>query len=129
MKPLATPCNPPPSFTKPGCGWAATTLPSFQDRAHFLGAAAEAMRRILIERARRKIAAKRGAGAAKVDLDEIEIPAPGSRLSCATRRRRCARPALRQVRIPSVTELRLDMSEPGSTRGLGLRIRCGQPGR
>ena len=50
--------------------------PSFQNRANFFGAAAEAMRRILIERARRRIAAKRGAGAAVVDLDEIEIPSP-----------------------------------------------------
>ena len=50
--------------------------PSFQNRAHFFGAAAEAMRRILIERARRRIAAKRGAGAAVVDLDEVEIPSP-----------------------------------------------------
>lgn len=50
--------------------------PSFQNRAHFFGAAAEAMRRILIERARRRIAAKRGAGAAILDLDEIEIPSP-----------------------------------------------------
>jgi RNA polymerase sigma factor (TIGR02999 family) len=50
--------------------------PSFQNRAHFFGAAAEAMRRILIERARRRIAAKRGAGAAVVDVDEIEIPSP-----------------------------------------------------
>ena len=50
--------------------------PGFQNRAHFFGTAAEAMRRILIERARRRIAAKRGAGAARVDLDEIEIPSP-----------------------------------------------------
>ena len=50
--------------------------PLFQNRAHFFGAAAEAMRRILIERARRRIAAKRGAGAERVDLDEIEIPSP-----------------------------------------------------
>jgi RNA polymerase sigma factor (TIGR02999 family) len=35
----------------------------FQNRTHFFGAAAEAMRRILIERARRRLAAKRGAGA------------------------------------------------------------------
>ncbi len=49
---------------------------SFQNRAHFFGAAAEAMRRILIDRARRRVAAKRGAGAARVDLDEIEIPSP-----------------------------------------------------
>ncbi len=50
--------------------------PSFQNRAHFFGAAAEAMRRILIERARRRIAAKRGAGAAMEDVDEVEIPSP-----------------------------------------------------
>jgi len=49
---------------------------AFQNRAHFFGAAAEAMRRILIERARRRLAAKRGGGAIDVDLDEIEIPSP-----------------------------------------------------
>ena len=48
----------------------------FQNRAHFFGAAAEAMRRILIERARRRQAAKRGGGGERVVLDEIEIPSP-----------------------------------------------------
>ena len=48
----------------------------FETRAHFFGAAAEAMRRILIERARRKQAAKHGAGAEHVDADAIEIAAP-----------------------------------------------------
>jgi len=50
--------------------------PRFENRAHFFGAAAEAMRRILIERARRRIAVKRGGGAAMVDVTEIEIPSP-----------------------------------------------------
>lgn len=50
--------------------------PVFQNRAHFFGAAAEAMRRILIERARRRIAAKRGGGAAHLDVNELEIPSP-----------------------------------------------------
>ena len=49
---------------------------TFANRSHFFGAAAEAMRRILIERARRRMAAKRGGGAAHVDVDEIEIAAP-----------------------------------------------------
>ena len=44
-------------------------------RAHFFGAAAEAMRRILIERARRRLAAKRGGGHAVLDVAEIEVPA------------------------------------------------------
>lgn len=50
--------------------------PAFENRAHFFGAAAEAMRRILIERARRRGAAKRGAGATMVDVHEVEIAAP-----------------------------------------------------
>jgi RNA polymerase sigma factor (TIGR02999 family) len=52
--------------------------PAFQSRAHFFGAAAEAMRRILIERARRRIAAKRGGGVEVLDLDAIEIPSPAA---------------------------------------------------
>ena len=42
-------------------------------RAHFFGAAAEAMRRILIENARRKAAARHGGGEARLDIDQIEI--------------------------------------------------------
>ncbi len=47
----------------------------WQNRAHFFGAAAEAMRRILIERARRRAALKRGANAERLNLDEVELPA------------------------------------------------------
>jgi len=50
--------------------------PTFQNRAHFFGAAAEAMRRILIEHARRRLAAKRGAGVEVVDLAGLEICSP-----------------------------------------------------
>ena len=49
---------------------------TFGNRAHFFAAAAEAMRRILVERARRKIAAKHGAGAEHCDFAELEIAAP-----------------------------------------------------
>src|SRR5688500_14609468 len=41
-------------------------------RAHFFGAAALAMRRLLIDRARRKHAEKRGSGAAHIDLDTVD---------------------------------------------------------
>jgi RNA polymerase sigma factor (TIGR02999 family) len=47
--------------------------PQFQGRGHFFAAAAEAMRRILIERARRKHAAKRGAGFERLDLEHADI--------------------------------------------------------
>lgn len=50
--------------------------PTFQNRAHFFGAAAEAMRRILIEHARRRLAVKRGSGVEAVVLDGLEISSP-----------------------------------------------------
>ena len=48
----------------------------FENRAHFFSAAAEAMRRILVERARRKHRAIHGAGAEHCALGELEIAAP-----------------------------------------------------
>jgi len=44
-------------------------------RAHFFGAAAEAMRRILIDNARRKQAPRHGGGQARLDINGIEIAA------------------------------------------------------
>jgi len=46
---------------------------SWHNRAQFFAAAAEAMRRILIERARRKHALKRGTGAERIDLDHVDV--------------------------------------------------------
>jgi RNA polymerase sigma factor (TIGR02999 family) len=46
--------------------------PTFQNRQHFFGAAAEAMRRILVDRARAKQALKRGGGAIRVDMERID---------------------------------------------------------
>jgi RNA polymerase sigma factor (TIGR02999 family) len=44
-------------------------------RAHFFGAAAEAMRRILIDNARRKQALRHGGGQRRLDIEEVEIAA------------------------------------------------------
>jgi RNA polymerase sigma factor (TIGR02999 family) len=49
---------------------------SWNGRGHFFGAAAEAMRRILVENGRRKRAARHGGGQAKLDIHEIELAAP-----------------------------------------------------
>jgi len=49
----------------------------FENRAHFLGAAAEAMRRILIERARRRHSLRHGGGHGRVELEPdalVELP-------------------------------------------------------
>jgi len=47
--------------------------PRFNGRAHFFAAAAEAMRRILIDRARRKRAVRHGGGQERVELDEVDF--------------------------------------------------------
>ncbi len=48
----------------------------FENRTHFFGAASEAMRRVLVDRARKRHAEKRGGRQEHVDSDSIEIPAP-----------------------------------------------------
>jgi RNA polymerase sigma factor (TIGR02999 family) len=50
--------------------------PTWKNRAHFFGAAAEAMRRILVDRAREKQALKRGGNLERVDLDAVELASP-----------------------------------------------------
>src|SRR5690349_24467732 len=46
-----------------------------EGRTHYVGAAAEATRRTLIERARRKHSLKRGAGAETLDWDQVDVAA------------------------------------------------------
>lgn len=48
----------------------------FANRSHFFAAAAEAMRRILIDRARRKQAQKHGGGQERVDFEGLDLAAP-----------------------------------------------------
>lgn len=48
----------------------------WEDRSHFFGAAAEAMRRILVDRARRRQTDKHGGGRQRCDLDASAIVAP-----------------------------------------------------
>jgi RNA polymerase sigma factor (TIGR02999 family) len=50
---------------------------TWQNRGHFFAAAAEAMRRILIENARRKRRLKHGGDHQKVDLEEAEVTIAG----------------------------------------------------
>ena len=48
--------------------------PSWDSRGHFFAAAAEAMRRILVERARHKISWKAGGGRRRVELNDSVLP-------------------------------------------------------
>ena len=48
---------------------------SWQDRRHFFAAAAEAMRHILVDRARRKASARHGGGQIRLNLDDVIVAA------------------------------------------------------
>jgi len=50
--------------------------PTFENRAHFFAAAAEAMRRILIDRARHRRAVRHGGGLARVDIENVDLASP-----------------------------------------------------
>jgi len=50
--------------------------PSFENRAHFFSAAAEAMRRILIDCARRKLTQRHGGGYQRVNIELQDLAAP-----------------------------------------------------
>jgi RNA polymerase sigma factor (TIGR02999 family) len=52
----------------------------WHDRTHFFRTAATAMRRILVDRARAKLAGKRGGAAARVELAEVAAPLPDPEL-------------------------------------------------
>lgn len=101
----------------------------FADRAHFLNTAARAMRQILLDGARRRLAGKRGGGADETDLDgagEIAIPqleaAPEDLLALGD-----ALGALERVdeRLARVVELRYfaGLSEEESAEALGVTDR------
>lgn len=50
-----------------------TTDVAWNSRGHFFGAAAQAMRRILVDRARERAALKRGGGQRRIELDENQL--------------------------------------------------------
>jgi len=63
-------------------GWDDDLDPGLDDlgRAQFLGVAATAMRRILVDHARAKLTHKRGGGAQRVELGDVTAPLPDEQL-------------------------------------------------
>jgi RNA polymerase sigma factor (TIGR02999 family) len=57
---------------KPTCGWWVRSN-NWDSRGHFFAAAAEAMRRILIDRARQKRAEKHGGSHKRLDIDALDL--------------------------------------------------------
>jgi len=48
----------------------------WESRRHFFSAAAEAMRHILIDRARKRLSIRHGGGQQRLDIDDVEVAAP-----------------------------------------------------
>ena len=79
---------------------------SFENRAHFLGVAARAMREILIEHARARSARKRGGGAVRLTLDDLVAPVPSPSIDVLALDEALQRLARLDERHARVVELR-----------------------
>ena len=97
----------------------------WNSRGHFFAAAAEAMRRILVENARRKKRGKHGGGRQRLDIDEVPLIAaePGDNLldldEALTRLERTDALAAQLVKLRYFAGL--TMAEAASALGLPLR--------
>ena len=78
----------------------------WNDRVHFLSVASRAMRQIVVDNARRKLAAKRGGGAAVVELDEERVGEESSILEIVALDEALERLQAMSPRLARVVELR-----------------------
>lgn len=97
---------------------------TWQDRQHFFATAAEAMRRILVDRARRRQAAKRGNHPERVDLDDLEVAAPDEDHRLLAMNDAVERLALRDARKAELVTLRyfagLSFEEAAEVLGIAV---------
>jgi RNA polymerase sigma factor (TIGR02999 family) len=95
---------------------------SFENRAHFLGIAARAMREILIEHARARSARKRGGGAVRLTLDDLTAAVPSPSIDVLALDEALRRLARLDERHARVVELRyfggLSVEETAAALGL-----------
>ena len=98
--------------------------PSFHSRGHFFAAAAEAMRRILIEQARRKASLKAGGDHQRVGLSAIEPEIEGPQLDLIALDAALEELAARDARAAALVKLRffagLTMPQAASALGVSL---------
>jgi RNA polymerase sigma factor (TIGR02999 family) len=98
--------------------------PSWENRAHFFAAAAEAMRRILVDNARRKQRLKRGGDYERVDIESVELPSPMPDDQLLELDEALTRLAAVDSRAADVVKLRyfVGMTEPEVAHELGLSL-------
>ena len=97
----------------------------WQNRRHFFGVSAQMMRRVLVDIARRRLADRRGAGAVRVPLDSIELPASERDTDLVAIDRALETLAVEHARKARVVELRffagLSMEETAELLGISIR--------
>jgi RNA polymerase sigma factor (TIGR02999 family) len=97
----------------------------WNSRAHFFAAAAESMRRILVDNARRKNRLKHGGGQARQDIDELEIEAPEAREDLLALDAALDRLTATDAQAARLIQLRYfaGLSIPEAARALGISSR------
>ena len=98
---------------------------NWKNRAHFFAAAAEAMRRILIEHARRKLSLKRGARAKRLDLDLVDVAIKADEESLLAMNEALEKLAIQDPQSAQLVKLRffvgLNYDEAAQTLGISER--------
>lgn len=94
----------------------------FENRRHFFGAAAQAMRRILVDHARQKSAEKRGAGLERITLSDLDVSAPEENLDVLAVNEALDRLAEADPRLAELVSLRFfaGMSIEDTARALDV---------
>lgn len=97
----------------------------FNDRAHFYAYAATAMRHILVDHARRRMARKRGGNEAPLDLDAVEIPGEHAAAEMLALNEALDRLDALEPRLARVVELRFfaGLSVEETAEALGIVAR------
>jgi RNA polymerase sigma factor (TIGR02999 family) len=99
--------------------------PRWNHRGHFYAAAAEAMRRVLVESARRKQSLKRGGGRERVPLEESRMAAPQRDAELLALDDALTRLAAHRPKAASLVSLRyfagLTMEQAAASLGVSLR--------
>jgi RNA polymerase sigma factor (TIGR02999 family) len=111
--------------------WLRLTLkgnPQWQNRAHFFAAAAEAMRRILVERARRRKVLARGGYAKRTELTDSALQSPGADDELLAVHEALNGLAAQDPRAAEVVKLRyfVGMSMPEAAEALDLPLRSAE---
>jgi RNA polymerase sigma factor (TIGR02999 family) len=97
----------------------------FSGRGHFFAAAAEAMRRILIEKARRRVRIRHGGGRTRVDLDQLDVADDATAEDLLDLDGALSRLALEEAEVAGVVKLRYfaGLTIEQTAHSLGISVR------